>query len=151
MTSRPARIEVSLHNDPRLLAALATIASHSAQRAGLNRRAQDGFAEAAVDACRETFPLLNPAPENRMGMLHVVLEDFHDRVEMTIEHNGEALPSAGLDTFCAQAGIGGGQGLSAALQLKRVDRVQYETRDGISRVILIKYTGTHSASQSSTA
>jgi hypothetical protein len=148
MTGSPSRIEVSLHNDPRLLAALATIASHAARRAGLNRGAQDAFAEAAVDACRDTFPLVNPNPENQMGMLHVVIQDFHDRVEMAIEHNGEALPTAGLDTFCAQVGIGG-QSLSAALQVKKVDRVQYETRDGISRVILIKYTGVHSASHSS--
>lgn len=149
MTSNPSRIEVSLHNDTRLLAALATMVCHMARRAGLNRGAQEGFTEAAVDACRETFQLLNPSPENGMGMLHVVLQDFHDRVEMTIEHNGEALPTAGLDTFCAQVGIGAEHGLSAALQVKKVDRVQYETRDGISRVVLIKYTGAHSASQSS--
>jgi hypothetical protein len=151
MTSSPSRIEVSLHNDTRLLAALATIVAHTARRAGLNRGAQEGFTEAAVDACLETFPLLSPGPENGMGMLHVVLQDFHDRVEMTIEHNGEAVPTAGLDTFCAHVGTGTGQGLSAALQVKKVDRVQYETRDGISRVTLIKYTGTHSASQSSGA
>jgi hypothetical protein len=148
MTTSSARIEVSLNDDPRLLAALSTIVAHSARRAGLNRPAQGGFAEAAVDACRDTFPLVNPNPGDKTGMLHVVLQDFHDRVEMAIEHNGEALPTAGLDTFCAQVGIGG-QSLSAALQVKKVDRVQYETRDGISRVILIKYTGNHSASHSS--
>ena len=31
------------------------------------------------------------------------------------------------------------QGLSGALQKTNVDRVQYETRDGVSRMTLIKY------------
>ena len=140
MTNRPARIEVSVTNDPRLLAALATIVMHSARRAGLGTAAQECFTEAAIEACKETFPLLHSAAEGN-GTLRVVLEDHQDRVEMAIEHSGEALPTAGLDTFCAHAAIGAGGGLSGALQVKKVDRVQYETRDGVSRVVLIKYTG----------
>ena len=84
-------------------------------------------------------------------MLRVVLQDFNDRVEMTIEHSGEPLPTAGLDTFCAQAGNESESKLSSALQVKKVDRVQYETRDGVSRVILIKYSGARPRESSSTA
>ena len=72
--------------------------------------------------------------------LKVIVSDFSDRVEVSIEHSGESLPSAGLDTFCDAASSAGSQtGLSGALQKTSVDRVQYETRDGVSRMTLIKY------------
>jgi hypothetical protein len=150
MTHNPSRIEVSLNNDPRLLAALGAIVSHSARRAGLAESAQERFTEAALNACRETFPLLDSGTD-RNGMLRVVLQDFNDRVEMTIEHSGEPLPTAGLDTFCAQLGNSAQSGLSGDLQVQKVDRVQYETREGVSRVILIKYSGARPFESSSTA
>jgi hypothetical protein len=150
MIHSPSRIEVSLDDDPRLLAALRTLVLHSARRAGLRPSAQEDFASAALDACRDTFPLI-PATAGAGGRLRVVLQDYHDRVEMTIEHSGEPLPTAGLDTFCAQAGRESESKLSGALQVKKVDRVQYETRDGVSRVILIKYSGARPLESSSTA
>lgn len=150
MTPSPSRIEVSLHDDPRLLAALGTLVLHSARRAGLPPSAQEDFASAALDACRDTFPLI-PASAGPKGMLRVVLQDYQDRVEMTIEHSGEPLPTAGLDTFCAESGRGSEGKLSSALQVRKVDRVQYETRDGVSRVILIKYSGARPLGSSSTA
>jgi anti-sigma regulatory factor (Ser/Thr protein kinase) len=74
------------------------------------------------------------------SVLKVIVSDFPDRVEVAIEHSGESLPSAGLDTFCHAASSAGSQaGLSGALQKTSVDRVQYETRDGVSRMTLIKY------------
>jgi hypothetical protein len=68
----------------------------------------------------------------------VIVSDFPDRVEVAIEHSGESLPSAGLDTF-AGAAIGSQARLSDALQKNSVDRVQYESRNGVSRMTLIKY------------
>jgi len=134
VTADPARTELKVHNDPRLLAAVGAIVSHSAHRAGLPREAQHGFAEAAVEAVRETFPLLgNDSTGDRD--LRMVIEDFPDRVQVTIEHSGESKPSAGLDTFAG----------SASLQDTRVDRVQYDTHEGRSRMTLIKYRDQHSA------
>ncbi len=150
MNTSPARIEVSIHNDPRLLAALGAIVSHSAHRAGLPRLAQDGFADAAIQACRDTFPLVQDGGSGD-AMLRLGIVSFPDRVEVTIEHSGEPLPTAGLDTFCAGAAADSGQGLSGALQGTMVDRVQYETRDGVSRVTLIKYSGAHSQESKSGA
>jgi anti-sigma regulatory factor (Ser/Thr protein kinase) len=140
MTSDPAHIEFTLHDDPRLIAVVGTIVSHAAHRAGLPSSAQEGFASAAMEACRETFPLAKNNG-NSNAALRMIVVDFPDRVEVTIEHSGEALPTAGLDTFCAGAADGSGQSLSSALQETKVDRVQYETRDGVSRVILTKYCG----------
>lgn len=140
MSVDPTRTELSLHNDPRLMAAVGAIVTHSAQRAGLTSEAQEGLAGAVMDACRETFPLLEGQGSDN-SELKVIVEDFHDRVEVTIEHAGEALPTAGLDTFCGGGSDGTAAGISNSLQDTRVDRVQYETREGRSRMKLIKYSG----------
>ena len=140
MTIDPTHTELSLHNDPRLMAAVGAIVSHSAQRAGLTSEAQEGLAAAAMDACRETFPLLGNQASNNSA-LKVIVEDFHDRVEVTIEHAGEALPTAGLDSFCGGGSDSAMAGISNSLQDTRVDRVQYETQNGLSRMKLIKYSG----------
>lgn len=135
----PTRTELTLNDDPRLMAGVVAIVSFAAHRCGLSSGAQEGLAAAAAEACRETFPLVN-GNGSKDSSLKVIVSDFADRVEVSIEHSGESLPSAGLDTFCDAASSAGSQtGLSGALQKTNVDRVQYETRDGISRMTLIKY------------
>jgi hypothetical protein len=139
MGTDPIRTELKLHDDPRLIAGVVAIVSFAAHRCGLSSGAQEGLASAAAEACRETFPLLN-GNGSKDPSLKVIVSDFSDRVEVPIEHSGESLPSAGLDTFCDAASSAGSQsGLSGALQKTNVDRVQYETRDGVSRMTLIKY------------
>lgn len=140
MTTEPARTELVLHNDPRLIAAVAATVVHAAQRAGLSTELQEGLASAAADACRETFTLI-PDQRNNHSALRVIVEDFHDRVEVTLEHSGEASPSAGLDTFVAGGNDSASTKISQSLQDTRVDRVQYESHQGKSRMRLIKYCG----------
>jgi hypothetical protein len=137
MTIDRLRTELTVQNDPRLLAGVSALVSHLAMVAGLVVEAQEGLAAAVVDACRDTFPLLAHTAEDN-GALRMIVEDFADRVEVTIEHSGEALPSAGLDSFCG-GGEGIAAGISSSLLDTRVDRVQYETRDGLSRTTLTKY------------
>jgi anti-sigma regulatory factor (Ser/Thr protein kinase) len=134
MATDPARVEFTLDNDPRLFMGVSEIVRHSAQRAGFSADTQRSLAEAAVEACRETFPLVN----GNDTPLRVVVADFSDRVEVTIEHSGEPLPTAGLESFCAGAGEGA-RGISNALLNTTVDRVKYDTRDGRSRMTLVKY------------
>jgi anti-sigma regulatory factor (Ser/Thr protein kinase) len=139
MSADPSRTELTLQDDPRLIAGVVAIVSFAAQRCGLSSGAQAGLAAAAAEVCRETFPLVNNNG-TKDSALKVIVSDFPDRVEVAIEHSGESLPSAGLDTFCDGAsGAGSQAGLSGALQKTSVDRVQYETRDGVSRMTLIKY------------
>ena len=130
-----ARIEVTIENDPRLMTGVSAVVSHAGHFAGLSAGAQTALASAVTDACKETFPLLN----GRDSSLKLIVDHFHDRVEVAIEHSGEPLPTAGLDSFCAGAARSGSSALSAALLSTHVDRVKYETRDGRSRTILIKY------------
>ncbi len=138
MSTDPSRTELTLQDDSRLIAGVAAIVSFTAHRCGLSSGAQEGLAAAAAEACRETFPLVN-SNGSKNSSLKVIISDFNDRVEVSIEHSGEALPSAGLDTFADAAAAASQAGLAGALQKTSVDRVQYETRDGVSRMTLIKY------------
>ena len=131
-------MELILHEDSRLMCALRAVVSHYAGRAGLSGEAGEKFAAAAVDACRETFPLVGDNGAHPSA-LKVEVEDFHDRVEVTIEHAGEPLPTAGLDTFCGGGTKEASEAISRSLQGREVDRVQYESQDGRSRMKLIKY------------
>ena len=144
MTTDPARTEITLHDDPRLVAGVVAIVAHAAERCGLSHGAQTGLTAAAVEACRETFPLLS-SNGTQDAALKVIVADFPDRVEVTIEHLGEPLPAAGLDTFCGGGADLSPEALSKALQKTSVDRVQYETKEGRSRTTLIKYCDGHRA------
>jgi anti-sigma regulatory factor (Ser/Thr protein kinase) len=137
MSNEPARTELTLPHDERLLAAISTVVQHASQRCGLSTESQEGLAFAALEAAREAFPLM----EGRTGepKIKVVVSDYPDRVEVAIEHTGAPEPTAGLDTFVKDAVAGSDAGLSMALQTTQVDRVQYETNNGVSRMTLIKY------------
>jgi hypothetical protein len=130
------RSELLLMDDPRLMPALLGVVSYVAKRAELPVEEEARLAEAAEQACQNTFPLLNRADP----MLKLVVEDFPDRIEITLEHSGTALPSAGLDSFASHGQQEPAKG-SGALLLTQVDRVLYETRNGRSRMTLVKYTG----------
>jgi hypothetical protein len=110
------------------------ILCHAAERAGFSQQDQDALAGAAVDACRETFPLLN----GNDSSLRLVVLHLPDRLEITIEHSGDVLPTAGLDSFCANAEEEA-HGISGALLNTTIDRVQYDIKEGRARMTLIKY------------
>lgn len=132
MATELHRVELSLTNDPRLVSGVTGAVEYFAARAGFNEANCKALVEAAAQACEDTFQLL-PDAASKLG---VTIADFSDRIEITIEHSGEALPSAGLDTF----GIAGLEGAQSGLALlSRVDRVQYHTEDGVSQMKLVKY------------
>lgn len=137
MTTESGKTEFLLEEDPRLLHAIQAVVTFSGERAGLSPQALEGFIAAIKNACHETFPLAHRGETGKRA-LRVVVEDFPDRIEVSIEHAGEVLPSAGLDTFCGGAGDQSAA-ISQALQGAHIDRVQYETHDGRARMRLIKY------------
>lgn len=114
--SRNARLECTLHNDPRLIAGVAALVAHVARRAGFSERAENDFSTAAVEACQKTFLQL-ASQAGPPGSIALAVADFSDRVEITIESSAKAL----------------------SLERSLVDRVERETRDGRSRVTLVKY------------
>ncbi len=129
-----SRVVLKLTGDLRLLAAVAGAVGHLAEQAGFDARAQADLIAAAEEACRDTFPLLTPDDPT----LGVTIQGFPDRLEVTLEHQGRAVPTAGLETFAIPGAEGAG-GLSALGLLVRVDRVQYDVQGGASRMTLIKY------------
>lgn len=128
MTTDPARTEMTLPDDPRLIPAVGAVVAHAAERAGLAKPVQEGFAAAAVDACRERFSLTHKGSDADFR-LRVSAVDFPDRVEVSIEDFGGA-PRSG-DT----------EPLHPTLQHAMVDRVVQETRNGRVRTTLTKYIG----------
>ena len=133
MPDAHGRAHLRVDNDPRLLAGLAGAVEHFAKQAQFAAEASAELVAAVEEACRETFPLLSDAhPE-----LFVIFEVFPDRAEIILEHRGEALPSAGLDTFLGDPDAPGG--LTGLSILSKVDRVQYNTEGGVSRTTLIKH------------
>jgi len=135
MATDPARTEITLGNDPRLLPGVAAVVAFSAARAGFAARDQETLATAVLNACRETFALLDGA-HSAIGL---GIADSPGCIEVTIEHSGEPLPTAGLDSFCAATAEEGAAGISRALLSTAVDRVKYDTHEGRSRMTLIKY------------
>jgi anti-sigma regulatory factor (Ser/Thr protein kinase) len=138
MSTEPAHTELILHEDTRFFGAIGAVVQHASQRCGLSEAGQQGLTSAVEEACRETFPLME-GHANGEPTVRVIISDYPDRVEVAIEHTGAALPTAGLDTFIGDAAADPGAGLSRALQMTKVDRVQYATSGGLSRMTLIKY------------
>ena len=140
MAVEASRVVLKLPNDPRLVAAAAAAVEHFAERVGFDAPAQADLAAAVEEACCETLPLL----PNSDATLDVTVEEFPDRLEVTLQHQGQAVPTAGLDTFAIPgAEAAGAGGLSGLGLLSRVDRVQYNTQGGTSRMTLVKYVRAH--------
>jgi len=130
MTSDPARTELTVPDDPRLIPAVGAVVAHAAERAGLAHSLQEGFAAAAIEACRELFSLIQKG-SNSDSRLQVSVVDFPDRVEVSIENAGGSARTENIES------------LRPARQYAMVDRVVHETHNGRLRTTLIKYTGAH--------
>lgn len=138
MATSTSRVVLKLTSDARLAAAVGGAVGFFADQARLDARARADLIAAAEEACRETLPLLTPAEP----LLGVQIEALPDRIEVTLEHHGQPVPTVGLESFAAPAGEGSGaSGASGLRLLSRVDRVQYNTAGGTSRMTLIKYLG----------
>lgn len=135
MATDPTQTEMTLHDDPRLLPGVAAVVKFVADRAGFAHQEQERLAAAIVEACRETFSLLDGGD----SPIKLVVADLPECVQVTIEHSGSLLPTAGLDSFAATAAGEESAGISGALLTTGVDRVKYDTHGGRSRMTLIKY------------
>lgn len=112
--------------------------AHVARRAGLSERAEADISTAAAEACRETFLLLI-SQAGPSCSIELAVADFSDRVEVTIESSARALPATGPYALREGAARKAGEGIGRPLEGDLVDRVECETRDGRSRVTLVKY------------
>jgi hypothetical protein len=127
--------EFRLTADLLFVAGVVAAAEHFGQRRGLDEPAVQSLMRAAKEACESTFKLLS----KEAPTLGVVFSEFDDRIELIIEHKGEALPTAGLDTFLSADENEAGPGdVSGYTLMTLVDRVQYQTEGGTQRMTLVK-------------
>ena len=138
MTANRARTEITLKNDPRLMGAVAAVVSHAGHRTGLSSHAREAFSSAAVESTKQTFAIVEEGGRKNVA-IHLTVENFADRVQVTIEHSGSTLPMAGLATLVKSTQSGADDGLGKALEKTGVDRIEHETRDGKAYTILTKY------------
>jgi hypothetical protein len=124
-TAQSGRIECTFDNDPRLIASLGPLISHAAKRAGLPEKSQEDAAAAMVEASRE---MLNPANGKASGAskTKLVVEEFSDRLEVTIE-----------SSVCAKP-----EGINKRLEGMVADRVRCDGREGRVRITLLKSCST---------
>jgi len=118
------------------VAAVGGAVGYFAERLGFSPQTRAGLISAAEEASRDTLQLLAARGE----ALDVTVEDFPNRLEITLEHGGPSLPTAGLETFAFPGSEVATPGrLSGLGLLERVDRVLYDSHGGISRMKLVKY------------
>jgi anti-sigma regulatory factor (Ser/Thr protein kinase) len=143
MAEEHSRVQLTLPADEQSLHAVVAAAEHFADRSGMELGPRTALVAACQEACRSTFPLLT----REDATIGVIIEDFDDRIEVMIEHEGEALPSAGLDTFAFPEAAQQSPGMSGLMLMSLVDRVQYQTEGGVQRMTLVKYTNKTAANK----
>jgi hypothetical protein len=133
MTDESTRVEFHLDRDPRLISAVRCAVQFQAARAGLETTGCENIAIASEDVCKEALTQLTDAD----GGLDVTLETFPDRMEISIHHRGQLVPAVGLETFALRAA--GAGGLNGMELLARVDRVMFNSEEGVARTTLVKF------------
>ena len=118
---RTGRVECTFENDPRLMASLGAVVSHAAKRAGLPEKTQEEIARASIEASREMLVSAN-GKGSGASKTKLVVEEFSDRLEVTIESSAGARP----------------EGIRKRLEGTATDRVRCDGREGLVRVTLLK-------------
>jgi hypothetical protein len=136
MTDDPVRVVFHMDRDWTLVSVFCCAVEHQAIQAGFETEDGAQLARAAGDVCREAITQLGESGEG----VDVTLDTYSDRIEVAIHCRGQVLPAIGLDSFAAcgspESGTGGLNGLEL---LSRVDRVLYNSADGVARTTLVKF------------
>jgi hypothetical protein len=129
---------MQIEADARLAAAAGGAARYFADAAGLEGSALTDWQTAIVAACKEAFAHLT----REHPRLDVSFTWLTDRLEVALSLEGDTSPAVGLDSlagFAPRSGNPEEKSRSNSPVLDGVDRVQYETRDGIAVTRLTKY------------
>ena len=124
MSADSVRIDCVFQDDPRLLEAVHLMVSHAARVVGVSEKDAAALAHQVVDTCRKVFA----APSLPVGeaAVHLLVDQFHDRVEITLEYPG---PPADLEKL----------GDAAASAHRAADSLQHQSVSGRSRLVFTKY------------
>ena len=138
MAREHSRTVLHLSPDDRLIAAVGGAVAHFAERVGMDNAACNQLTASLEDLCRQTLPLLNGLNGSGDG-LDVIVEDFDDRLQISVEHRGDAQPSVGVETFIAECARESDQRVTGVRLMRTVDRIEYDARHGSIRTTLVKY------------
>jgi len=133
VTREHSRTILHLSRDDRLIAAVGGAVAHFAERVGMENAACDLLTSALEELCRQTLPLLNG------DGLDVAIEDFDDRLQISVEHRGEPQAAVGVESFLAECARESAQRTTGVHLMRTVDRIEYDTRNGSIRTTLVKY------------
>jgi hypothetical protein len=133
VTREHSRTILHLSRDDRLIAAVGGAVAHFAERVGMENAACDLLTSALEELCRRTLPLLNGAG------LDVAIEDFDDRLQISVEHRGEPQTAVGVESFLAECARESAQRTTGVHLMRTVDRIEYDTHNGSIRTTLVKY------------
>jgi hypothetical protein len=131
-------IHMQIEADARLAAAAGGAARYFADAAGLEGPAITDWQIAVVAACKEAFEHLTQEHSH----LDVSFTRLADRLEVALCREGDTSPAVGLDSLAGlapQSGNSQGTAPGRSPVLGGVDRVQYETVDGVAVTRLTKY------------
>jgi len=131
-------MHMQIEADARLAAAAGGAARYFADAAGLEGPAITDWQTAVVAACKEAFAHLT----HQHPHLDVSFTRLADRLEVALSREGDTSPAVGLDSLAGlapQRGNPEGKTDGRSPVLGGVDRVQYETVDGVAVTRLTKY------------
>ncbi len=136
MPTDPTRVVLHLDRGPLSAGVVHTAVQFQATQAGLEAKTGGQFAQACEDVCRETLSQLTDGDPG----LEVTVDTFADRMEVSIQHQGQLEPAVGLDGIVRAGGpSGGSRGLDTMELLVQVDRVMFNTEGGVARTTLVKF------------
>jgi hypothetical protein len=131
-------IHMRIEADARLAAAAGGAARYFADAAGLEAPAIAEWQTAIVTVCKEAFEHLT----REHPRLDVSFTRLTDRLEVALSREGDTSPAIGLDShvgLAPQSGNPHEKRAGSSPVLGGVDRVQYETRNGVAVTRLTKY------------
>jgi anti-sigma regulatory factor (Ser/Thr protein kinase) len=130
-----SRTVLHISRDDRFIVAVGGAVAHFAERVGMDHSACNRLTAALEELCRQTLPLLNGKGDG----LDVAIEDFEDRLQISVEHRGEPQPSVGVESFIAECARESNKRISGVHLIRTVDRIEYDARNGSIRTTLVKY------------
>ena len=135
MAREHSRTVLHICRDERFIAAVGGAVAHFAGRVGMDYSACHRLTVALEELCRQTLPLLNGKGDG----LDVAIEDFEDRLQISVEHRGEPQPAVGVESFLAECARASSKRITGVHLIRTVDRIEYDARNGSIRTTLVKY------------
>ncbi|HEV2490920.1 MAG TPA: hypothetical protein VGT03_14030 [Candidatus Acidoferrales bacterium] len=130
MSAERIHAELKFTHDSRFLPGVRAAVEFIAARDGLSDAERENLGAASELLARECMAGLG----EKDPPCKVQIEDFDDRIEVRLEH--AARPAEASGAGASKAGTPAARGAEV---MRRVDRVLYDARNGISSVTLVKF------------